>query len=143
MTCFLNFRRPSKALHHLASALLAPGLLLVQAPYLHAQTQPAPAAPAEPPISEEEFRSSIVDKSLLLKGADGKDYRLRLEEGGRAVISIGFNDVGRWRPNGQGGYCLRWNKAPLDGRCAYFMRQESKLAIRQANGTVSSVERVE
>lgn len=125
-----------------AALLLAPSLLYAQAP---AQAAPATAAsaPADPPISEQEFQSGIVNKSLLLKGADGKDYGLRLEDGGRAVVSLGFNDVGRWRTNGPGAYCVRWNKIPLDERCAYIMRREGKLAIRQSNGTVASIERVE
>ncbi len=120
-----------------AASMLAPGLLQAQA------QAPVQAASADPPISDQEFQSGIVNKSLLLKGADGKDYGLRLEDGGRAVVSLAFNDVGRWRPNGPGAYCVRWNKFPMDERCAYVTRREGRLAIMQANGTVASIQRVE
>jgi len=130
----------------MAPVLLAAASLFASS-LVHAQAPAAPAtsagAPADPPISEQEFQSGIVNKSLLLKGADGKDYGLRLEDGGRAVVSLAFNDVGRWRSNGPGAYCVRWNKFPMDERCSYVMRREGKLAIMQSNGTVASIQRVE
>ena len=125
-----------------ALPVLAAAALLGAA--LPATAHPPPAAaPADVPISEQEFQSALVNKTLLLRGADGKDYGLRLEEGGRAVVSLTFNDVGRWRSTGPGAYCVRWNKAALDERCGYVMRLEGKLAIRQSNGTVASIEKVQ
>ena len=118
-----------------AASMLVPGLL-------HAQTAPAQGAPADPPISDQEFHSSIVNKSVTFRGADGKDYRLRLEDGGRAVVSLGFNDVGRWWSTGPGAYCLIWNKLPMNERCAYILRRDGKLAF-MTNAGLTWIERVE
>lgn len=121
--------------------LTAVTLLAAQA---HGQPAPANKAPADQPISEQEFQSGIVNKLLQVKGTDGKDYKLRFEDGGRAVVSLGYNDVGQWRSNGPGAYCVRWNKNPMDERCAYVTRREDKLFIvGQPNGTGALIERAE
>jgi hypothetical protein len=106
--------------------------------------QPAPTPAATPrPISEQEFQSGIVDKTVNLTTTRGVKVKLQLEKDGRSVVSLGFNDVGRWRPNGQGAYCIRWNKLPAEDRCAAFVRQDGQLALLQADGQMLKVDGVE
>lgn len=90
------------------------------------------------PLSTEEFNSLIVNKTFRAKTVNGKTYDVQLKEGGYAVVSVDYNDVGRWRPNGPGGYCTSWNKQTMTENCYVVARREGKLAIISADGKVGS-----
>jgi len=126
-----------------ARPALAWSLALSLASAAAQQATPAPPAAQAEPISEQEFQSSIVDKSVSLTNPRGINVQLRLEKDGRSVASGGFNDVGRWRVTGPGSYCARWNKLPSEERCSAFARRGSQLVLQQADGQVLIVNGVE
>ncbi|MGR4871377.1 hypothetical protein ACIPRI_21240 [Variovorax sp. LARHSF232] len=92
----------------------------------------------EGPLTAEEFNTLIVNKTFRAKTINGKTYDVQLKEGGYAVVSVDYNDVGRWRPNGPGGYCTSWNKQTLTESCNVIVRREGKLAVLSANGALGS-----
>jgi len=96
------------------------------------------AAAQDAPLSAEEFNSLIVNKTFRAKTLSGKTYDVQLREGGSAVVSVDYNDVGRWRPNGPGGYCTSWNKQTLTETCYVVARREGKLAVISADGKLGS-----
>lgn len=122
---------------------LALALFLFLAAAGAAAQQPTPKA-SEPAvaISDAEFEG-VIDKTLNVTTPRGTQVALRLEKGGRSVVSKGFNDVGRWRPNGPGAYCIRWNKLPMEDRCATVVRRDGGLAILQADGQLVAIHSVE
>ncbi|HSV58736.1 MAG TPA: hypothetical protein VLJ19_07565 [Variovorax sp.] len=89
-------------------------------------------------LTAEEFNSLIVNKTFRAKAVNGKTYDVQLREGGSAVVSVDYNDVGRWRPNGPSGYCTSWNKQTMTENCYVIARREGKLAVLSADGKVGS-----
>jgi len=91
----------------------------------------------EAPLTAEEFQSTIVDKTVRMTIAeDGKTYELELAGGGKATVSGPYNDVGTWRVEGPGGYCINWNKQPRAEACAKFVKRAGALTILRTDGSL-------
>lgn len=94
------------------------------------------------PLTQEEFDQQIIGKVMhAVPLADANQtFIVKLQEGGRAVVSSSFNDVGRWRPFEVAGYCLLWNKIGPPERCYRVARVDGKLAVTDpVTGKASSM----
>ena len=88
------------------------------------------------PLTDEEFQSLIVGKTLRWHLDDGKFYEVQLAPGGKSTVSGAYNDVGKWRGNGPGAYCNSWNKQTLTENCVQIARRDGALIALRPNGTV-------
>lgn len=67
-----------------------------------------------------------------------KKFIVQLQDGGWAVVSSSFNDVGRWRPFDVAGYCVQWNKLGPPERCFRVVKADGKLATVDPGGKVTA-----
>lgn len=114
------------------SAPVALGLLLAMG---HAGAQ-------DVPLTEQDILTQIVGKTVQWKMADGAVVNVELAPAGKATVSGAYNDVGKWRLDGTGGYCTAWNKAPMNENCIKVVKRDGTLvALREGavRATVLSV----
>ncbi|MDM0002616.1 hypothetical protein QTI24_28710 [Variovorax sp. J22P240] len=79
------------------------------------------------PLTEQDILTQIVGKTIEWKMFDGKIVNVALTPTGKATVSGAYNDVGKWRMDGPGGYCTTWNKAPMNESCVKVVRREGVL----------------
>ena len=89
-------------------------------------------------VPADEFQATVVNKTMRVKSTSGKVYEMQLRIGGKAIVSVDYNDVGRWRPAEPNGFCLSWNKQAPTENCYTMVRRDGALAILSANGTLGS-----
>ncbi|WP_286525151.1 hypothetical protein [Variovorax sp. J31P207] len=89
-------------------------------------------------VTADEFQASVVNKTMRVKSTSGKVYEMQLRDGGKAIVAVDYNDVGRWRPAEPNGFCLSWNKQAPTENCYTMVRRDGALAILSANGTLGS-----
>lgn len=89
-------------------------------------------------VSKDEFDQITASpfKATHMKKS-GFAVEIHLKADGSAVASLGQNDVGTWRRNGDAAYCVRWNKHTLDDLCVNFVKRDGKLAATAPNGVVT------
>ena len=81
------------------------------------------------PLTEQDILTQIVGKTIEWKMFDGKLVNVALAPTGKATASGSYNDVGKWRMDAQpGGYCITWNKAPMNESCVKVVRRDGVLA---------------
>ena len=102
----------------LRSALFAMGLLAAA----------GQAFSQDVPLNEQDILAQIVGKTIEWKMFDGKLVKVSLEPAGKATVSGSYNDVGKWRMDGTGGYCTTWNKSPMNESCVKVVRRDGVLA---------------
>lgn len=92
------------------------------------------------PLSQEEFNQQVIGKTMhaLSTINPGAKYVVQLQDGGRAVVSSSFNDVGTWRPYEAAGYCVLWNKLGPPERCFKVVKTDGKLATVDTAGKVTT-----
>lgn len=96
---------------------------------------------AEPVLfTQEEFDRQVVGKTMHAVPLSNarQTFVVQLQEGGRAVVSSSFNDVGRWRPYQVAGYCVLWNKLGPPERCYTVVKVDGKLGTVDTAGNVTS-----
>ncbi|MDM0109651.1 hypothetical protein QTH97_32355 [Variovorax sp. J22R24] len=88
------------------------------------------------PLTEEDILNQIVGKTIQWKMFDGKIVDVELTKAGKATASGAYNDVGKWRMDAPGGYCITWNKAPMNESCVKLIRRDGVLSSVRADGAV-------
>lgn len=94
------------------------------------------------PLTEQDILTQIVGKRIEWKMFDGKIVNVELTPAGKATVSGAYNDVGKWRMDGSGGYCTIWNKSPMNESCVKVVRRDGVLvSLREGavRATVVSV----
>ena len=86
------------------------------------------------PLTDEEFQSTIVGKTVRWNLDDGKTYDVELAPSGKAIVSGPYNDVGKWRVFSPGGYCTSWNKQPVTEGCVAIVRRDGALTALRPDG---------
>jgi len=87
-------------------------------------------------LSKDEFLREIVGKSMYVAStANSQNFLLELQDGGKAIVSRSYNDIGTWRmADDTGGYCVTWNKLAPAERCNKMARRDGKLVAMDAAG---------
>lgn len=95
----------------------------------HAEDLAVPAA---------EFQATVVNRTMRVKSTSGKVYEIQSRDGGKALVAVDYNDVGRWRTTEPNGFCMSWNKQAPTENCYTMVRRDGALAILSANGVLGS-----
>src|SRR5262245_23168813 len=82
-----------------------------------------PAWSQDVPLSDQDITNEIVGKKIEWTMFDGKSINVELTPGGKATVSGAYNDVGKWRMDSPGGYCITWNKASMTESCAKIKKR--------------------
>jgi hypothetical protein len=89
-------------------------------------------------VPADEFQATVVNKTMRVKSTSGKVYEIQMRDGGKAIVAVDYNDVGRWRAAEPNGFCLSWNKQAPTENCYTMVRRDGALAILSANGILGS-----
>ena len=79
------------------------------------------------PLTEQDILTQIVGKTIEWKMFDGQIVNVELTPTGKANVSGAYNDVGKWRMDGAGGYCIAWNKSPMNESCVKVVKRDGVL----------------